>query len=138
LAALQRFARWQLTPILFIGLGNVLVTYCRFQGCGLSATWFGGLIALAVLAGVFTPDGSLWFTALCMSIPALMARSGYHGTLVGCLLAGFVNPILWVYFLVNLTPIYIAYVIFVRFGLIVRKVVVRFKEGHSRIDPYKP
>jgi len=122
-----------LTPILFIGLGNVLVVYCPFEGCGLSVTWFVVLIAVAVLAGVFIPDGLLWFTALCLSIPALMARSHYHGALAGCLLAGVVNPILWVYFLVNFTPIYIAYVIFVRFGMIMRKAAAAFKEGFSGI-----
>jgi hypothetical protein len=84
-------------------------------------TWFVVLIAVAVLAGVFIPDGLLWFTALCLSIPALTTRSHYHGALVDCLLAGFVNPILWVYFLVNFTAICIAYVIFVRFGMIMRK-----------------
>jgi hypothetical protein len=136
LAALQRFARWQLTPILFIGLGNVLVTYCRFQGCGLSATWFAALIALAVVAGAVTPDGLLWFTALCMSIPVLMARTLQHGALVDCLWLGFRHPILWAYFLEDFTPIYIAYVIFVRLGMIVRKGAAAFKDGFSGIDRY--
>ena len=94
-------------------------------------TWFVVLIAVAVLAGVFIPDGLLWFTTLCLSIPALMARSRYHGALVDCLLAGFVNPILWVYFLVNFTPIYIAYVIFVRLGMIMRRAAAVCKEGFS-------
>lgn len=110
----------------------MLVFYCPVEGCGFCWTWIVGLIALAVVAGIFTPDGLLWFTALCMSIPALMARSDCHGALVGCLLAGFVNPILWVYFLVNFTPIYIGYVIFVRFGITVRKAAVAFKMGYSR------
>jgi hypothetical protein len=91
-------------------------------------TWFVVLIAVAVLAGVFIPDGLLWFTPLCLSIPALMARSHYHGALVDCL----------VYFLVNFTPIYIAYVIFVRFGMIMRRAAAACKEGLSGIDRKLP
>jgi len=40
LAVLRRLACCQLTPILFIGLGNVLVVYCPFEGCGLSVMSF--------------------------------------------------------------------------------------------------
>ena len=122
-----------MTPILVVGLGNVVVFYCPLGGCRFSWAWFVGLIALAVVAGIFTPDGLLWFTALCMSIPALMARTLEHGALVGCFLAGFVNPILWVYFVVNFTPIYIGYVIFVRFGMTMRKALAAFKVGYSGI-----
>jgi hypothetical protein len=136
LAILQRFASWQLTPILVLGLGNVVVFYCPVDGCRFSWVWFVGFIAVAVLAGVFTPDGLLWFTALCMSIPALMARTQAHGDLFDGLWLGFWHPILWVYFLENFTPIYMAYVIFVRFGMIVRKGAAAFKEGYSGIDPY--
>jgi uncharacterized membrane protein len=135
LAVLQRFARWQLKPILLVGLGNVLVCYYP-EGCRFSWVWFVVLIAVAVLAGIFTPDGLLWFTALCMSIPALMARTRQHGALFDGLWLGFLHPILWVYFLEHFTPIYIAYVIFVRLGMIVHNAVVAFKEGYSGIDRY--
>jgi len=91
---------------------------------------------MAFVSGAFTPDGLLWFTALCMSIPALMARTRQHGALFDGLWLGFLHPILWAYFLENFTPIYIAYVIFVRFGMIVRKALVAFKEGYSGIDRY--
>jgi hypothetical protein len=42
-----------------------------------------------------------------------------------------VNPILWVYFVVNFTPVYACYVIFVRFGMTVRKALAAFKDGCS-------
>jgi len=55
------------------GLANVLVWYCPFGGCGFAWVWFVTLVVLAILAGVVTPDGRLWFSAL------LHGNSGAHG-----------------------------------------------------------
>lgn len=133
LVVFQRFVRWQLAPILFIGLANVLVTYCPLEGCGHSPEWLSVLFVVAVVAGAYTLDGLLWFTALSLSIPALMARTRQHGALVDCLWLGFAHPILWLYFVVNFTPIYMAYAIIARFGMIAREAVAGFKAGYSGI-----
>jgi hypothetical protein len=117
-------------PILLIGLVNVLVSYLPFVDRFVQ-WWLASLIALALIAGAFTPDRLLWFTALSTSIPTLMARTRQHGSLFDCFWAGFLYPELWLYFLYNFAPVYAAYVVFVRIGMTVRTSAAAFKEGYS-------
>jgi hypothetical protein len=114
----RRFALWQLTPVLLSGLWNVLVWYYLGQ---LSA-----LVFVAVIAGLVTPDGFLCFTAICLSIPALVGPN-YHGALIYHLLV----PLNWAYFVVSFTPLYVAYLGSVRFGMIMRNAVMAFRAGYS-------
>jgi hypothetical protein len=78
-----------------------------------------------------TPDRFLWFTAFCLTIPPLVARSREHGALFDFLWVGFLIPILWTYFVYNFVPLYLAYALFVRFGMAVRRAVGSCKDGYS-------
>ena len=90
--------------------------------------WFtASLFAMPILAGALTPDRAYWVSALCMSIPALMFRSGNHGVLVGHILGGFLNPLLWLYFICTFAPLYLAYLGLVRIGMIMRKTAAQIR-----------
>jgi len=105
--------------------------------------WFPlSLIAMPIIAGIFTPDRAYWFGGLCMTIPALLSRS-VSDVLVGCLLAVFLDSNLtdsrptetvwkrvydsrWLwcvrlYFIYAFAPLYLPYVALVRLGMIIRK-----------------
>jgi hypothetical protein len=101
---LRRFAGWQLTPILVLGLLNVYVTFrlMNVGGCSLPLLWLVSVIVMPAVAGAFASDDLIWFTALCMSIPLLIA-----GKVFCFLLACFVNPVCLMVLVGFVIPLYI-------------------------------
>ena len=115
-------------PTLLAGLANVIVFNIPHPpGAGILWLWRLTLVAMPLFAGAVVADGLVWFTALCMTIPALMAPT-YHGALILPLILGFLHPFLWIYFVQNFGPVYIVYAAFVLFGMKTGKAVARFRK----------
>ncbi len=51
LSVLRQMVRWKLLPLLLVGIGNVFVWYRIFVPLGPMLPKFGGLAAVAVIAG---------------------------------------------------------------------------------------
>jgi hypothetical protein len=115
--------RWKLLPLLVVGIANAGVWYRVFVPQGPTFHTIGALVAVAIAAGIVTPKGLWWFSTVCMCLPPLMIPN-YHGALIFHLLFGFIFPPMWIYFLMNFTPVGIGCAGSVLAGCAVRKFIV--------------
>ena len=111
--------RWVLLPLLLIGLINVPVCYWTVYW-GLD--WRIGLAGLTMLAfagGWFTPQKT-WGAIVALLMPVMFLGGPSHGRPWQLLIGGLIDPRLLIplliYFLINVAPVLVAYVVVVSTG----------------------
>ena len=107
--------RWQLLPILLIGLANIPLWY-GFAYWGQNP-WLSvvGLLVLALVAGWFATR-MVWGVVLAMLPPIMFVGGEHHGYPWQWLIVGVRYPPLLIYFLMNMTPIISGYVVLISLG----------------------
>jgi hypothetical protein len=113
-------------------LVNVLVWYLPPSGGYLIPWWYyPSFVVTAVVAGAFTPNRTLWFTALCLTIPPLMGSKRQHSAPIVAFWFDVLDPQAWLQFVFLFAPVYVTYLVLIQIGIRLRQAAKAFKDGYS-------